>query len=647
MFRNLLKIIFLFIVLFLMSLSVVEAKDLTSSLSIDDVKSCSDNICENPFNDTDNGVKVQERFLSKIEWSLHTDSAIESEDFVVIPFANDVVEGQSIYLGSSFSWADINDNNGNKIGRWRVQGSGRDRVIRMEFSDDSIGKTDIRGTFVTPKSMYVSFMYSDNIFPFTVGDNIHYLKVKTIKLNEAGDLSGISNTDSSNNHATIIVTSPKFTIKQLYNTDKYPTLTNAAILNNLYCELLLPKELNVASISNLSITSGVALPTSLNENKVSTSFYYSSVMNFFTEINQEENESYSHFKDRLGELEYGIYTDDNENKTIVINYGSLPSSNLTYQSAIFNLDSSVSEPGDYWHNRYPLTVDSVVKNKINTFLGSENIIDGRIASWGLYITLRFSPVVIETNKKINSIWSWKNASGEVKTDQRNIDVKLVVPSAIASIIGSSQLLLRDYKSGGQIVGAKIKLQKKNGNDFEDIGEEVTDDTGMVMFRNLDDGTYRYIQTEFLPHYRSDSFISYSDSSMNNVITTFDFDKNEGNIIYATNEYEKYTISFLPGDHGDFETETSSEYYGDPTPDYTAIGKDAWRFNGWSPEKSPYVLEDAEYIATWKKDVKVTAKYLEYGTDNVLSSEVIDINDNETSYTTSVKVIQNYEFYSID
>ena len=644
MFKILLKNIFLFIVLFLISLSVVDAKDLTSDLSIDSVKFCDDNICESPY-DGENGVKAQTRFLVKMEWSLHAASAIEDGDQVIIPFANNVVEGQGVYLGSSFSWTDISDSNNNKIGQWRIQGSGENRKITIKFSDNAVGKTDISGIFITPKSMYVSFIYSDRVFPFTVGNNEYNLKINTNTLAEVRDLSGIANTDSSNNRATIITSSPKLTIKQLYNTNQYPDFTNAAILNDLYCELFLPKELNVTNISSLSIVSGVSLPTSLSSNKASTSFYYSSVLSFFTKVDQNENENYSDFKNRLDEFEYGIYTDDDGNMTVIVNFGSQPSSNLTYKTALSKLDNSVSEPGDYWHKKSPLTVDSNVQSLINSFLGSENRIGGKIASWGLYATLEFPTVKVDTNKTISSAWTWVNANNEVKSDLASTDIKLVVPSVVASISGASQLLLRDYDSKNEIIGATIKLQKKNGDSYEDVDEKVTDNTGMVMFRNLESGTYRYVQTGFLPHYKTDSFTTYSDSDMKNVITTFDFEKSEGNIIYATDEREKYTVSFLPGNHGDFSVQTYSNIpYGEVTPDYEANGRDEWLFDGWNPEKSTYVLGDATYTALWKKMVKVTTKYLEYGTDNVLSSEVTDIAENGTSYTTSSKNIQNYELY---
>lgn len=86
-------------------------------------------------------------------------------------------------------------------------------------------------------------------------------------------------------------------------------------------------------------------------------------------------------------------------------------------------------------------------------------------------------------------------------------------------------------------GVSLKLQKKNENTFEDVEELTTDSTGMAMFRNLESGTYRYIQTSYLPHYQTNSFKTYSDENLSNNIVEFEFDKNNGNIIYATNEKE--------------------------------------------------------------------------------------------------------------
>ena len=228
------------------------------------------------------------------------------------------------------------------------------------------------------------------------------------------------------------------------------------------------------------------------------------------------------------------------------------------------------------------------------------------------------------------------------------DVKLVVPSSIATISEESKLLLRDIDSKTEIVGAKIKLQKKDGDSYVDVGEAITDSSGVVTFRNLESGVYRYVQTGYLDYYKNNSFKMYSDSNLSNVISTFEFDSSIGNIVYATNERERFSITYLPGEHGNFNDIIYSDIlYGDVTPNYDATSSDGWLFKGWSPVKDLYVTENKTYTALWKKMVKVTTKYLEEQSNTPLLDDVIDIDENDTEYRTVKKDIDNYEFVRVE
>ena len=642
--------------LLLIPFNFVKASDLTEYFSINDVKFCEDATCAVTYNET-NGIITQQRFLSKIKWELHSSSSIQEGDYVEIPFANNIVEGQNIYGGANFSWADIYDNNNNKIGKWNVSGIGENRKIRVEFSDSAIGKFDLNGTFITGKNIYIGYIYSDKTFAFNVGDNISNLKFTTYLLGETNNESGISNSNSSNNQGSIRVISPKITAKQIYDNNMYSSFTADAILNNLYYELTIPAELNATINRNkLFFNAGVVLPTSLEEPKASGLAYFldanPDTAPHFTKIIQDSGESYSHFKNRLQKFQYGIYEDNYNNKTIVVNYGEQPSQELTYQSIINSLDNSVSEPGDYWHKFYPITVDNSDNNNvqgiINQKLGSKNSIGGKIVSWGLYFTLNFPTVKVETTKSITGVWSWKNGNNEIKTEEKSVDIKLVAPSSLAKVSGASQLLLRDIDTKNEIQNAGIKLEKKNGNDFEEVGSAITDSSGMVIFRNLESGTYRY---SYIPNslqaYNNDSFKTYSDVDLNNIIVEFEFDEDEGNVVYATLEKKKYTVTYLPGEHGDFTDVVYRDLpYGSATPNYDALGNDGWIFKEWMPDKEYFVMEDKTYTASWYKNVKVTTRYLEDGSNEVLSSENTDIAENGTEYVTTKKDIDNYEYVRV-
>jgi hypothetical protein len=69
----------------------------------------------------------------------------------------------------------------------------------------------------------------------------------------------------------------------------------------------------------------------------------------------------------------------------------------------------------------------------------------------------------------------------------------------------------------------------------------------------------------------------------------------------------YTVTFSPGDHGDFAAVTHSVAFGASTPvSPQTSAKPGWVFNGWSPEIAPTATKDVTYTATWKALPAVSA-----------------------------------------
>ena len=64
---------------------------------------------------------------------------------------------------------------------------------------------------------------------------------------------------------------------------------------------------------------------------------------------------------------------------------------------------------------------------------------------------------------------------------------------------------------------------------------------------------------------------------------------------------KFDITYLPGEHGLFESQSYTAIAGLPMPLFAGAtdGAVGWEFDGWLPEVSPVVAEDAEYVAQWK------------------------------------------------
>ena len=81
--------------------------------------------------------------------------------------------------------------------------------------------------------------------------------------------------------------------------------------------------------------------------------------------------------------------------------------------------------------------------------------------WAANFSLMFPTVKVNTTKRITGIWSWEDENNDVKSEQIDVDANLIVPQSIATVSGVSKLLLRDLDSKNEIIGARVKLQKKN------------------------------------------------------------------------------------------------------------------------------------------------------------------------------------------
>ena len=87
----------------------------------------------------------------------------------------------------------------------------------------------------------------------------------------------------------------------------------------------------------------------------------------------------------------------------------------------------------------------------------------------------------------------------------------------------------------------------------------------------------------------------------------------------------YTVTYEPGEHGDFKAKVYNAKHGDATPafDGETTGKPGWTFAGWEPKVAEKVTEDAMYVAQWKeKDVAVNYEAEYGGTTESLSTQTI-------------------------
>ena len=268
------KYYFYVIIFFLVFLSftVVKAADLSEYFNVDNIKICANDNCTSYY-DEDNGVRGSNSFAVKFDWHISSDVAINDGDIIKIPFANETeTEDQTRFTCLGFSWTDIYDENSNKIGKWMMEGNDSNRFITIKFSDSAVGKTSLRGTFITAKNIYGNYSYVDKIVHLTVGNKKSYFKIITKEHGEINDGVSILVISTSNNMASLLISSPGASIKQLYDVNNYTDINSFSIFNDLYLEVPIPEYLN-ASIENFLIRATIVSPVSLTEMKASGSKY--------------------------------------------------------------------------------------------------------------------------------------------------------------------------------------------------------------------------------------------------------------------------------------------------------------------------------------------------------------------------------------
>ena len=79
------------------------------------------------------------------------------------------------------------------------------------------------------------------------------------------------------------------------------------------------------------------------------------------------------------------------------------------------------------------------------------------------------------------------------------------------------------------------------------------------------------------------------------------------LLYAIWSANSYTITYTPGTHGTFNTQTTTQlHYGDPTPNAPATtGETGWIFTEWTPTPTTTVTTNVTYVAQWKQEQTTT------------------------------------------
>ena len=103
---------------------------------------------------------------------------------------------------------------------------------------------------------------------------------------------------------------------------------------------------------------------------------------------------------------------------------------------------------------------------------------------------------------------------------------------------------------------------------------------------------------------------YEHEKTENLPLTIQADESK-NVIKVYYKKIGYTVTYEPGEHGDFEAKAYNAKHGDATPAFNGetTGKPGWTFDGWEPEVADTVTGNATYTAKFVPDKTKTATVL--------------------------------------
>ncbi len=342
-----------------------------------------------------------------------------------------------------------------------------------------------------------------------------------------------------------------------------------------------------------------------NANKMSNRGYSITVPSTaYSKVNQNPGESYEDLKDRLAPFQYAVY-EDGATKKYVFNNGDLDG------SAKFKLDDLQSDWADkavnYWVDNlhlYDASQKAALKARLLEVYGSNNPVNGKAVTFLHSLKETFEPTVLLDNNRDNTVHITGKYNGV------NSDFPRTSKLTIAGIFGGmevekDQVALRKFNTDGDpIVGAKIKLEKKEGENgtWEEVGTKFTNEDGDVVFGGLaasDTTWFRFSELSAPLPYNKDSIVIKTIN--NETVTNGEFqhdDEDAGKILLATNDFIKIPVS------------TEKTWNTDNYPEGFVVTKPAMTFELW--RRPAGTTEEGEKVADQDKPVPADGGTVEFG-----------------------------------
>ncbi|MGX6962849.1 Cna B-type domain-containing protein, partial [Vagococcus xieshaowenii] len=436
-----------------------------------------------------NGISHSTTVGLSIDWEvkLPEGQSLSAGDTVVIPVLTTDRSNSQINITSSGFEQNLYDHDRTIIGKWTLVG----RSISIVFNEEVEGKTSITdGKITSDKIGGVSSLITQTA-NVTVGNKtkeILFIKPTIVPLpNVQISKSGSEGT----NQVSWIISVNTVGVSTLGRSlgKEYSELNNVVVEDTLEGD---------AEIFSFQISAPITV-TMQDENDQIGEFgnnglYYLPVTSGFQKIDQLPGESYSEFKNRLTELQYGFYRETNGVTKIVAKFGDVGNNGLRYTDF-----TNGNEIGTHLHSISTIKINEIQEKIYNTSLGSGNVINGQIGRFAIQLRTSYPNYdQIKAPKQNTATITGNDLKGPVLLEARAASNTITPDSSSALASDSAKLIKKDKDTSKLLSGAQFRLQKKNTlgswENYQPLtGEEIkkTDDMGSLEFKNLPEGVYRF------------------------------------------------------------------------------------------------------------------------------------------------------------
>ncbi|MBR3163999.1 InlB B-repeat-containing protein [Candidatus Saccharibacteria bacterium] len=451
-------------------------------------------------------VSSRSRLSLSVKFHLAPGVTVKTGDTVKIPFVSQLVGGKNPFSVGATDWVNITNASGETIAQWYHSGAN----LWIKFTENANGLAELPDFTFSNLAVLTEYVFTpENAYlgQVTVNSVDYYFKIAT----PTHDFSRMTNSSKyvvgayHNNRASygFRVSEPTLfdsmfaslgqdgTPKGILIEDTVPGATDIALGGDGISPLfLLPTNLANDGSANPSISYGHVLPGAKHVNLTS----------LFTKLNPNSGEPYADFKSRVTSrpLQYGTYIASDGTPTILIYFGR-PGIDAP---SVYDLASNPAEnfaDNAIANGYYPQSSRTALIDFFNAVYGNGSKFNGRFLGYVTWINVYYNQVSEDVPVSNSATIYYDSAPKTFKRDS------VLLASSVISTTPpephSATAFLSDTDSKQLLKGAKLKLQIKNGSNWQDYTPNdgdgllrTTNENGQVNFGNLGLGTYRLVQT---------------------------------------------------------------------------------------------------------------------------------------------------------